>query len=149
MQFKFCRSCQVFEPRVGYSDACVRRRNVNGVNVNWCDERKNKLKNGKKEERRARGAVGWGGKRDLDGQGGESTFWKENCAIRVNSRKSWSVYFPLFSVLYKIDCAWLQSKKKCSVQDVFQLVLSFCSSLFNFERKIKHYWNFDHKNASS
>ena len=29
-----------------------------------------------------------GVERDMDGEGGEPTFWKENCAIRVNSRKS-------------------------------------------------------------
>ena len=30
---------------------------MNGVNVNGCDERKNKLKNGKKEKGTARGMV--------------------------------------------------------------------------------------------
>ena len=35
---------------------------MNGVNVNGCDKRKNKLKNGKKEKGTARGMVVGGGR---------------------------------------------------------------------------------------
>ena len=47
-------------------------------NVNGCDERKNKLKNGKKENGTARGVVGggvWVGvRKDVDGEGKEPAF---------------------------------------------------------------------------
>ena len=69
----------------------------------------------------------------------------ENCAIRVNSRKSSSVYFSLFFVAIIVRGI---GKNNCSVQDVFQLALSFCSCLFNFKRKVKRRCNFDNKNTS-
>ena len=48
-------------------------------NVNGCDERKNKLKNGKKENGTARGVVVGGGvwvgvRKDVDGEGKEPAF---------------------------------------------------------------------------